>query len=294
MRADHPSYRRPRGHGPGGRQRAASVTASAVYRSDGHVVGDETWWTGDDAAEIVRDALCGLVSGDAREERAMSTIFLDPVQMDATAGHVGEHVNELTALRCGPRDRRLAAVPAEHRRLAGRASSATSPSPCGWSPCCTRSRPWTRRSGPSRSRPTSPWRPPPRRSPDQPTFTDAPLVGGGRPRVRPTRWHACRPGRSAYLGQGTRASSLGASGPEHSAGGSTLGSGGRIVGSSHLRHPRLHQHQQDVLSTPGRTYLGNNIYSGSGMTGAFGYVLPDPGHDTAARARPQLHESEDQ
>lgn len=34
-----------------------------------------------------------------------------------------------------------------------------------------------------------------------------------------------------------------------------------------------------LLSTPGRTYIGNNIYTGSGMTGAFDYVLPDPGHD---------------
>lgn len=41
----------------------SAVTASAVYRSAGHVVGDETSWTGDDGPEIVRDALCGLVSG---------------------------------------------------------------------------------------------------------------------------------------------------------------------------------------------------------------------------------------
>lgn len=40
-----------------------TVTASAVYRSDGHVVGDETSWTGDASHEVVRDALCGLVSG---------------------------------------------------------------------------------------------------------------------------------------------------------------------------------------------------------------------------------------
>lgn len=40
-----------------------TVTASAVYRSDGHVVGDETSWTGADEPEAVRHALCGLVSG---------------------------------------------------------------------------------------------------------------------------------------------------------------------------------------------------------------------------------------
>ena len=40
-----------------------TVTASAVYRSDGHVVGNETSWTSEDGPEIVRDALCGLVSG---------------------------------------------------------------------------------------------------------------------------------------------------------------------------------------------------------------------------------------
>jgi hypothetical protein len=46
-----------------------TVTASAVYRSDGHVVGDETTWTADDSAESVRQALCGLVSGShARSE----------------------------------------------------------------------------------------------------------------------------------------------------------------------------------------------------------------------------------
>jgi hypothetical protein len=39
-----------------------TVTASAVYRSDGHVVGNETSWTGDDTAETVRDELCGLVN----------------------------------------------------------------------------------------------------------------------------------------------------------------------------------------------------------------------------------------
>lgn len=40
-----------------------TVTASAVYRCDGHIVGDETSWSGDDSPETVRDALCGLVSG---------------------------------------------------------------------------------------------------------------------------------------------------------------------------------------------------------------------------------------
>lgn len=38
------------------------VTASAVYRSDGHVVGDETTWTGGDPEADVRDALGRLVT----------------------------------------------------------------------------------------------------------------------------------------------------------------------------------------------------------------------------------------
>jgi hypothetical protein len=40
----------------------ATVTASAVYRSDGHVVGDEAAWSGDDAADDIRDALGRLVT----------------------------------------------------------------------------------------------------------------------------------------------------------------------------------------------------------------------------------------
>lgn len=39
------------------------VTASAVYRSGGHVTGDETRWTGDESVDVVREALAGLVSG---------------------------------------------------------------------------------------------------------------------------------------------------------------------------------------------------------------------------------------
>ena len=34
-----------------------------------------------------------------------------------------------------------------------------------------------------------------------------------------------------------------------------------------------------LLSTPGRTYIGNNIYEGSGRTGSFHTVLPDPDQD---------------
>jgi hypothetical protein len=45
-------------HRPG-----TTSTASAVYRSDGHVIGDETSWTGDDPAADVRAALAGLVTG---------------------------------------------------------------------------------------------------------------------------------------------------------------------------------------------------------------------------------------
>lgn len=41
------------------------ATASAVYRADGHVVGDETSWSAEDDAHAVREALCGLVSGSS-------------------------------------------------------------------------------------------------------------------------------------------------------------------------------------------------------------------------------------
>jgi hypothetical protein len=40
----------------------ATVTASAVYRSDGHVVGDEATWSGDAAPDDVRNALGRLVT----------------------------------------------------------------------------------------------------------------------------------------------------------------------------------------------------------------------------------------
>lgn len=50
--------------GPG-----TTVSASAVYRSGGHVVGDEATWTGADTEESVRGALIRLVSGS----RARST-----------------------------------------------------------------------------------------------------------------------------------------------------------------------------------------------------------------------------
>jgi hypothetical protein len=40
----------------------AEVSASAVYRADGHVVGDETSWHGDDAPEGVRESLGRLVT----------------------------------------------------------------------------------------------------------------------------------------------------------------------------------------------------------------------------------------
>jgi hypothetical protein len=42
--------------------RGSVVTASAVHRSEGHVVGEETSWTGGDAADDVRDALGRLIT----------------------------------------------------------------------------------------------------------------------------------------------------------------------------------------------------------------------------------------
>lgn len=42
--------------------RGSVVTASAVHRFEGHVVGDETSWTGGDPADDVRDALGRLIT----------------------------------------------------------------------------------------------------------------------------------------------------------------------------------------------------------------------------------------
>jgi hypothetical protein len=40
----------------------SAMTAAAVYRADGHVVGDEISWSGDDASDKVREALGRLVT----------------------------------------------------------------------------------------------------------------------------------------------------------------------------------------------------------------------------------------
>lgn len=47
----------------GSRGAGTTVTASAVYRSEGHAVGDETAWAGNDAPDLVREALGRLVTG---------------------------------------------------------------------------------------------------------------------------------------------------------------------------------------------------------------------------------------
>jgi hypothetical protein len=45
--------------------RGATVTASAVHRRDGHVVGDEAVWSGDDEHQVVRAALARLAPTSA-------------------------------------------------------------------------------------------------------------------------------------------------------------------------------------------------------------------------------------
>jgi hypothetical protein len=43
--------------------------------------------------------------------------------------------------------------------------------------------------------------------------------------------------------------------------------------------PGYNSTNRTLLSTPGRTHIGGNTYYGSGMTGSYDYVLPNPGHE---------------
>lgn len=47
----------------GTREQDRDLTASAVYRSDGHIVGDETTWNSADDPQLIRESLSTLVNG---------------------------------------------------------------------------------------------------------------------------------------------------------------------------------------------------------------------------------------
>jgi hypothetical protein len=69
---------------------------------------------------------------------------------------------------------------------------------------------------------------------------------------------------------------LGLPGPNTPLGGYTPSLGGT---SSIGDIPGYNSTNRTLLSTPGRTHIGGNTYYGSGMTGSYDYVLPNPGHE---------------
>jgi hypothetical protein len=69
---------------------------------------------------------------------------------------------------------------------------------------------------------------------------------------------------------------LGLPGPNTPLGGYTPSLGGI---SSIGDIPGYNSTNRTLLSTPGRTHIGGNTYYGSGMTGSYDYVLPNPGHE---------------
>lgn len=207
----------------------------------------------------------------------MSTIFLDPVQMDATAGNVGAHVNELTTLTADLETACSAPVPI---------------SIAGWlaeelrditvivrlvaliytvAALDTAQRAQQIQADQSLATAVPPL------APTSATFTGAPLVGGFGAfgsMVTVPDYTGGSPGASVVGGF-----MLGASGPNIPLGGYTPGSGGGSSSLPIFDIPGYASTNTMLLSTPGRTYLGNNIYEGSGMTGSFSSVLPDPDAD---------------
>jgi hypothetical protein len=121
------------------------------------------------------------------------------------------------------------------------------------------------------------------------TAAASPIVGGfvlGE--VSPTPTYPSTAGGTGFvLGEVTSAPAipstgwgsgllLGASGPNTPIGGYTPAGGG---GGALVDIPGYHSTNRKLLSEDGRTHVAGNIYEGSGRTGTFHQVLPDPGHD---------------
>ena len=223
----------------------------------------------------------------------MSTVFLDPVQMDATAGHIGEHVNELTTLTADLETACSAAVPAsiagwlaeELRDIAVTARMIALLYSVAALDTAQRAQQIQADQSLAAAAPSL--------AATSPTFTGSPLVGGFAPFATSTATGGFTGSPSIVGGlvlapstpspgavEMRMASSADFAAQNAPWGASALfGNGRGSSGLPNLDIPGYSSTNRMLLSTPGRTYLGNNIYSGSGMTGAFSYVLPDPGHD---------------
>lgn len=217
----------------------------------------------------------------------MSTIYLDPVAMDATAGAIGDHAKEAEAAVLGLESVGVAAAPAS---LAGWLADELGEVALTVRMATvlylvaaldTFSRAEAIRTNQSLVTAFAPVGPATAPFPEtgfvlgsatpatDPFTSSAPATGGfvlGQ--VVPTAQVPSSAGQAGLL--------LGASGPNTPLGGYTPSFGG----SSSLGDiPGYASTNHLLLSTPGRSYLGNNVYRGSGMTGSFAYVLPDPGHE---------------
>jgi hypothetical protein len=212
----------------------------------------------------------------------MSTVFLDPVQMDATAGHIGDHVRELTALVADLESAGSAVVPAslagwlveELHDIAVTAQLIA----LVYSLAALDTAQRAQQIQADQTLATA-----------APRFTDAPLVGGfvlGTATLASTTG-ASSPGSGLFLGAQPTSGAVSYAGLSSEAFAAqnapwppnSLFRSGGSSGLPLFDIPGYASTNTMLLSTPGRTYLGNNIYEGSGSTGAFHAVLPDPGRD---------------
>ena len=212
----------------------------------------------------------------------MSTIFLDPVQMDATAGHVGEHVQQVTALAGDLETACSAVVPTslgawlteELHDIAVTVQMIA----LLYAVAALDTAQRAQQIQADQSLATA-----------APTFTDAPLVGsfvlGSATPATTTSTSSL--GGGLFLGAAPTTGAVSFAGLSSEAfaaqnapwGPSSLFGSGGFSGLPLFDIPGYASTNTTLLSTPGRTYLGNNIYEGSGMTGTFHAVLPDPGRD---------------
>ena len=131
-----------------------TVNASAVFRSEGRVVGDEAGWRGRGPRVRAGRAVRSRDSGRSAEH-VMSAIYLDPDQMDATGGVVSELAREVEGMATEVDALATTSVPRPSRAGSPR-RCARSRSRHGSGPCSTSSRPSTPCSARNRSGPTSP------------------------------------------------------------------------------------------------------------------------------------------
>jgi hypothetical protein len=244
----------------------------------------------------------------------MSTIFLDPVQMDATAGHVGEHVNELTGLAADLETACSAAVPAsiavwlaeELHEITVTVRMIALVYSLAALDTAQRAQQIQADQSLATAAPTL--------ASTSPTFTSATVLGGfssygslvtgpdytgGSPLVGGSTPFATSTATGGFTGSASivgglvlapstpspgaverrMASSADFAAQNAPWGASALSGSGGSSGLPIFDIPGYASTNRMLLSTPGRTYLGGGIYEGSGRTGSFHSVLPDPGRD---------------